>query len=423
MDQVVDQLLLDGRYALNDVIGQGGMARVHHATDRLLNRDVAVKVLDSGAEDPSFPARFQAEARTLASLSHPHLVTLLDAGLDQGRRYIVLELVEGGTLRDLIRQGAVDSETVAEIGRGIADALAHAHAAGIVHRDVKPANVLLGANGPKLADFGIARLLHENTSHTATGLMLGTAAYLSPEQVRGEGATTSSDVYALGLVLLEALTGERLYDGTPVEAAVARLSKEPDIPEHLDARWHRVLRAMTALDAADRPDAAEAARLLGELTGRSAKRQPAGSVANDESGAEGVPTQFFPAPLASPAPAATQPRRLRRHLLVAAAVAPLLAGGLALAQGGGGPDGTAVAAAAGLTSATVPAAVEAAVTLDPVATTDRVSTRTSDQGAGRDGPRTSKSDRTPDKGRASSAGKKPPGKGKAKGKSKGRGRA
>jgi len=259
--------VLADRYRLERILGRGGMADVWRATDPVLHRAVAVKVLRDTAEDETDRARFTAEARTLARLSHPGLVMLLDAGIKEERPFLVLELVEGHTLDQECAGRPTDPARVAEIGREIAGALAYAHGAGVVHRDVKPGNVLLGHDGRiKLADFGIARLIGETVRHTRTGQAIGTAAYLSPEQVRGEDVTGATDVYSLGLVLLEALTGERAYRGSPTEAALARLSRQPEVPGSLPADWVHLVEAMTALDPDDRPTAHTVAARLGTLT-------------------------------------------------------------------------------------------------------------------------------------------------------------
>jgi eukaryotic-like serine/threonine-protein kinase len=250
--------VLADRYRLEEILGRGGMAEVWRATDAVLHRAVAVKVLRDTAEHETDRLRFTAEARTLARLSHPGLVMLLDAGINEERPFLVLELVEGQTLDQECAGQPADPARAAEIGRELAGALAYAHGAGVIHRDVKPGNVLLGHDGRiKLADFGIARLIGETVRHTRTGQAIGTAAYLSPEQVRGEDVTEATDVYSLGLLLLEALTGERAYPGTPTESALARLNRPPEIPDSVPATWAPLITEMTALAPGDRPTANE----------------------------------------------------------------------------------------------------------------------------------------------------------------------
>jgi serine/threonine protein kinase len=261
-----DASLLGDRYLLTEVIGRGGMADVHRGTDRVLDREVAVKVLRDRAADPADRARFTGEARTLAALNHSGLVMILDAGIDAEQPYLVMELVEGPTLARLCAGTPIAPAEVARIGAQVATALAYAHGEGVVHRDVKPGNVLMGAAGRvKLADFGIARLIGDTMRHTKTGQAIGTAAYLAPEQVRGRDVTPAADVYSLGLVLLEALTGERAYQGPPTEAALARLSSPPSIPDWLPEDWRTLLAGATASEPADRPDAAEVAGRLRAL--------------------------------------------------------------------------------------------------------------------------------------------------------------
>jgi eukaryotic-like serine/threonine-protein kinase len=260
--------VIGGRYRLGALLGAGGMADVHRATDEALHRQVAVKMLRPIAGGSEQRARFIAEARMLAGLSHTGLVTVLDAGFDAERPFLVMELVEGPNLA-VVCKSPCDSERVESIGAQVAETLDFVHSRGIVHRDVKPGNVLLGQSGHvKLADFGIARLVDQDSGFTRTGFAMGTVAYASPEQVRGETVTGASDVYSFGLVLLEALTGRREFDGNDLVAAQARLLRPPRIQDDLPHNWPLLLREMTALDVADRPTAAQvAARIRSWHTG------------------------------------------------------------------------------------------------------------------------------------------------------------
>ncbi|MEW1960995.1 serine/threonine-protein kinase [Microbacterium sp. NPDC077644] len=254
--------LLDERYAIEERLGEGGMGVVYRARDRQLGRVVAVKVFRSGATETE---RTASETRLLAGLNHPALVTLHDAHIGAREpRYIVMEHVDGPTLRARLDVGPLSPRAAIRLADDLADALHAVHAAGIVHRDVKPANVLLRRSEvpgeefrAKLADFGIAHLV-DTTRLTTPGTIIGSAGYLSPEQVTGSAPVPASDVYALGLVLLESLTGERAFaqDGIR-EAVVARLTTDPDIPASVGEGWMSLLRAMTAREPADRPTALE----------------------------------------------------------------------------------------------------------------------------------------------------------------------
>jgi serine/threonine protein kinase len=251
-----------GRYELGAVLGAGSSAVVHRARDVRRGVEVAIKCFRPGASERDLRQQRQ-EMALLARLDHPGLVRLHDGGLVDDCPFVVTDLVEGPTLAERIATGPpLAPGAVRRLGAQLADALAYVHAAGIVHRDVKPANVLLGDAGrPRLADFGIARTL-EATAATADGCVVGTAAYLAPEQVRGEDVAPATDVYALGLVLLEALTGRREYPGAAVESATARLYRSPAVPPGLPAGLGVVLTAMTQDDPRRRPPAAAVAAAL-----------------------------------------------------------------------------------------------------------------------------------------------------------------
>lgn len=260
--------LVAGRYRLRAVLGTGGMATVHRADDEFLGRTVALKLFHADLANARNESRQREEVSLLASLNHPALVTLLDAGRDADDAFLVMEYVEGTDLRQLLLGAPLTPARGARIGTDIATALAHIHARDVVHRDVKPANILVpaGAGSPgvpsaKLADFGIARLI-DSTRLTATGTLVGTASFLSPEQARGAEVGTASDIYSLGLVILESITGERAFPGTPAESTIARLSRDPVVPEFLGLEWGSLLRSATARNPQDRPTARELAAAL-----------------------------------------------------------------------------------------------------------------------------------------------------------------
>jgi len=254
--------LLAGRYELGPVIGAGSSAVVHQGCDLISGAPVAVKILHPGASANDLRQHHQ-EMEALAKLTHPGLVALHGGGTEGGRHFVVTDLVEGSTLAQRIRGGPpLSPAAVRVLGTDLAEALAYVHARGFIHRDMKPANVLLDHAGrPKLADFGIARAV-DGTSFTGSGYVVGTAAYLAPEQVRGEHVGPMADIYALGLVLLEALTGYREYPGLPAESATARLHRPPEIPEGLPGGLGALLEAMTDDEPARRPTAMSVAGTL-----------------------------------------------------------------------------------------------------------------------------------------------------------------
>ncbi|THG32396.1 serine/threonine-protein kinase [Naasia lichenicola] len=256
-----------GRYELGASLGRGGMAEVFRAHDPQTGRDVAVKLFRSDVAEARDLRRIRSEIRMLAGLNHPSLVHLYDASTGDERTpaYLVLELVDGPTLADLMEDG-IPADELAVLLSQTSDALAYIHARGIVHRDVKPENILVsrdpyGRPLAKLADLGIARIVDESRI-TVVGGVIGTAAYLSPEQVTGEHVGTASDVYALGLVLFEGLTGRRAFDGSSAESAVARTVRPPRLPGGLGDRDADLLARMTALDADSRVSALEARERL-----------------------------------------------------------------------------------------------------------------------------------------------------------------
>ena len=266
--------LLDGRYRLIECVGEGGMARVYRAEDIVLGRTVAIKLIRPGVDGAS-SERARSEMTVLASLNHPSLVTLFDARLVPGApEYLAMEYVDGPTLASrLASGGALPAETVGHLASELAEALHVVHAAGIVHRDIKPSNVLLSpAQLPgarpraKLADFGIAYLL-DASRITSPGLVIGTLAYLAPEQLRGGEPAPASDIYSLGLMLREALTAERVHPhGAGMEAALARLESPPLIPASVDPRWRDLLTRMMSPEPSERPTAAEVAAAARKLT-------------------------------------------------------------------------------------------------------------------------------------------------------------
>src|SRR5206468_2778003 len=237
--------LFDGRYRILRKLGTGGMANVYLAEDEVLGRRVAIKILnDRHAGDDQFVERFRREAKNAASLSHPNIVSIYDRGKAEGTYYIAMEFLDGRSLKELIvGRGPAPIKTAVEYTRQVLAAIGFAHKHGIVHRDIKPHNVLVGPEGRlKVTDFGIAR--SGASEMTEVGSIIGTAQYLSPEQARGAPVDPRSDLYSLGVVLYEMLTGAVPFTGdTPVEIAMKHLSQvpkppsdlRPEVPHDLDA--------------------------------------------------------------------------------------------------------------------------------------------------------------------------------------------
>jgi serine/threonine-protein kinase len=260
--------VLNDRYTLTDRIAAGGMGEVWAATDTVLGRSVAVKLLHPGLSAQSdFVERFRAEARHTAALHHPNIAAVFDYGEDGGAAYLVMELVTGQPLSQIISDRApLSAQETASILIQAATALEAAHRGGVVHRDVKPANILITPDGrAKLTDFGISRAV-DAAPMTQTGQILGTAQYLSPEQAMGQSATASSDIYALGVVGHEMLTGQRPFDAdTLIATALAHINRPPpELPDTIPVGVRDVISAALAKNPADRPaSAAVMAHALG----------------------------------------------------------------------------------------------------------------------------------------------------------------
>ena len=268
--------VVGGRYRLQERIGYGSMGSVHRAVDELLGREVAVKLIASLARTEEERSRNEAEAKVLAQLNHHSLITLFDAGTEVSPSgtsivWLAMELVQGSDLSRRLAKGKLPARQVAYLAYDLAIGLDYMHRGGIVHRDIKPANILLfdyredeTRLRAKLTDFGVAQMAGDPNPQGDE--FTGTAGFMSPEQVRSEPAGPHSDVYSLGLVLLRCLTGERAFPGMAVESALARLFRGPEIPDSLGPEWVAILRAMTALEPAERPSAHEVSEVMQDLT-------------------------------------------------------------------------------------------------------------------------------------------------------------
>lgn len=349
---VTSRVLL-GRYRIGALLGRGGMAAVYDGYDERLQRPVAVKVLrPEAAADPEIRNRFEVEAQAAAGLSHPNVVAVFDTGEDAGTPFIVMERLPGETLADRMAAGPVDQPWLRRVAGDVLAALGAAHSAGVVHRDVKPGNILLAQDGTaKVADFGIAKSTEVGTDLTGSGLLVGTPAYLAPERIEGHAATPQSDLYSLGVVLYEALAGAKPFAGdTPVAVADAVLhspcpplaERRADVEAGLAAA---VVRAMDR-DPARRPASARRmAALLGEGPSSAAGPDPTIDLVAANAGADAT-LVGAPVVTARSAPSAGGGQRpvilpgpaLRRLVLAGAAVVLIVLLGL-LARSQGGEDG------------------------------------------------------------------------------------
>ncbi len=315
--------LIVGRYELEQLVGEGGMSSVYRAYDTVLERRVAIKVLhEHFSRDPEYVERFRREARAIARLAHPNVVTVIDRGEWEGRQFIVFEHVAGENLKSVIdREGPLPVDRALGLACQIAGALSFAHQLGIVHRDVKPHNVLLDGSGTaKVTDFGIARALDADDGLTATGTVLGTSQYLSPEQANGERGDERSDQYSLGVVTYELLTGEPPYSGDNLMAVAMKhvrdpvpsvRARRPDVPERVDAVLAKAM-AKRPQDRFGSMDALAAAleSCLAELENARARRQEedTGIISSRQEVTEAARTEVPPRP-DEPAPTQVAPPR------------------------------------------------------------------------------------------------------------------
>jgi eukaryotic-like serine/threonine-protein kinase len=333
----VGQQVIAGRYELKHAVGSGGMSTVYCAFDTLLERNVALKILHAQyGEDEEYVERFRREARAVAQLSHPNIVTVIDRGEEDGKQFIVFELIEGENLKDLVeRGGPMPVRRSLELGLEVGRALAFAHAQGLVHRDVKPQNVLLNDDGrAKVTDFGIVRSL-DAVGHTETGTVLGTSHYIAPEQARGERVDAQTDVYSFGVVLYELLTGEVPYPGDNFLSVAMKHVNEP-VPSVLERRPDAPLRLASLIERslakhpAERPASMD--EVVAELEAVRAELE-----AKEDGGAT-----MIVKPKALPKPA--RPPRARRRtplwpLLIAALLLAAVVGAIVLSNRDGGGAG------------------------------------------------------------------------------------
>jgi non-specific serine/threonine protein kinase/serine/threonine-protein kinase len=361
-----------GRYELGPVLGRGGMGEVRAATDVRLDREVAVKLLRADlAEIDEVRARFEGEARAAAALAHRNVVAVFDAGEDHGAPFIVMERLPGRTLADELAERALSTAEVYDVAHAVLGALEAAHGAGIVHRDVKPENVLRATDGTwKVADFGIAKSAEAASDITVTGVMIGTPAYVAPERIDGRPATPASDLYATGVVLYEAVARRKPFVGdTSIAVAMSvRAGQAPPlrtVAPDVDPTLERVIERAMATDPARR--FASAAQMRRELDAHRPRRHRSGALPGDET----QPLEPAPVPQTRALPATPRhPGRRRgmsRRVWLAGAgalLAVLVVVGVVLSQRDSGPSSptpSTVATPAGQSGATLPPDLQRAI--------------------------------------------------------------
>lgn len=340
---------IEGKYAFRSKLGSGAMGRVYEAVDRIIERRVAIKVVDRPAggdpEAEESHTRFRREAQAAGRLSHPNIVGVYDYGEDDGQAWIIMELVEGGSLKDrLDRQERFGIPAIVSLMVQVLGALAYSHARGVVHRDIKPANIML-SEGPdgtpqvKLADFGIARL--ENSSMTQVGTLMGTPSYMAPEQLRGETVDERADIWAAGVVLYQLLTGEKPFEGSFSAVLHKALHIEPPPPSRLSVTTPRAFDAVVAKAMAKRPEDRFPSAAAFAQAIRDAAQTPAFPAAGAPPEPSVEATLVAPAPL-RPVAAVPPPRRPAAGLIASGAAAVTLLGiGASLLLSPGGDDGSA----------------------------------------------------------------------------------
>ena len=316
----MDQLIAE-RYELKDIVGTGGMASVYCAYDTLLERNVALKILhEHHGDDEEYVDRFRREARAAAQLSHPGIVTVIDRGEEDGRQFIVFEYVEGETLKELVeREGPLPVRRAIELGLEIGRAIAFAHQQGLIHRDVKPQNVLLSDDGrARVTDFGIARSL-DAVGRTETGTVLGTSHYIAPEQARGERVDAQTDVYSFGVVLYELLAGHVPYPGENFLTVAMKHVNDP-IPSLLEQRPDCPVRLASLVERAMAKDPSARPASMDEVVG-----ELEACLAELDSRPDGDSTMIMKAPVVKESRA--RPARASRRVPVRAllVLVPLLA--------------------------------------------------------------------------------------------------